>query len=69
VDGTWFWGGGTRANGGPATSRLDNKRAGVVLAYGVTARQSIKLAYSFGASTRVGDNFGTVAAGYQLLWF
>jgi hypothetical protein len=48
---------------------LDNKRIGAVLAWGLTARQSIKLSYSFGASVRVGDNFRTAGVAYQLLWF
>ena len=69
LDGTWFWGGASHTNGGPATARMDNKRVGVLLAIGVTSRQSIKIGYSYGASTRVGDNFGTVAVAYQRLWF
>ena len=69
LDGTWFWGGATRTNDGPASARQDNKRVGAVVAIGVTARQSIKVAYSYGASTRVGDDFGTLGIAYQLLWF
>jgi hypothetical protein len=48
---------------------MDNKRMGAVLALGLTARQSVKLGYSFGASTRVGESFGTLAIAYQTLWF
>jgi len=69
LDGTWFWGGGSRTNGGPVTARMNNKRIGAVLALGLTPRQSIKLSYSFGASVRVGDDFGTAGVAYQLLWF
>jgi hypothetical protein len=69
LDGTWFWGGDTRTNGGPATSRQDSKRLGAVLALGLTPRQSIKLSYSFGASVRLGQNFRTAGLAYQLLWF
>jgi hypothetical protein len=69
LDGTWFWGGGTHVNDGPTTARMDNKRIGAVLALGLTPRQSVKLSYSFGASTRVGENFGTAGLAYQVLWF
>jgi hypothetical protein len=69
LDGTWFWGGDTRTDGGPPMARMDNKRIGSVLALGLTPRQSIKLSYSFGASVRVGQNFRTAGVAYQLLWF
>jgi hypothetical protein len=69
LDGTWFWGGATRTNGEPASTRVDNKRIGALLALGLTPRQSIKLTYSFGASVRVGQNFRTAGAAYQFLWF
>ena len=69
LDGTWFWGGDSHTNGGPGVARMDNKRIGAVVAIGLTARQSIKVTYSDGASTRVGDDFGTAGFAYQLLWF
>jgi hypothetical protein len=69
LDGTWFWGGDSHTNGGPAVARIDNKRVGALLAIGLTARQSVKISYSYGASTRVGDDFGMVGVAYQLLWF
>jgi hypothetical protein len=69
LDATWFWGGASHVDGGPAVSRIDNKRVGAVLAMGITDRQSVKLAYSYGASTRVGEDFGTVALAYQTVWF
>jgi Putative MetA-pathway of phenol degradation len=69
LDGTWYSGGASRSNGGPPSARLNNKRVGAILAIGLTARQSIKLGYSFGAATRVGDDFGTIGVAYQTLWF
>ena len=48
---------------------MNNKRIGAVLAIGLTARQSIRLGYSYGASTRVGEDFGTVGVAYQVLWY
>jgi len=69
LDGTWFWGGASHTNGGPGTARQDNKRVGALVALGLTASQSVKIVYSYGASTRVGDDFGTVGVAYQVLWF
>ena len=69
LDGTWFWGGASHTNGGPAVARQDNKRAGAVVAIGLSARQSVKVGYSYGASTRVGDDFGTLGVAWQVLWF
>ena len=69
LDGTWFWGGGSHTNGGPAATRVNSKRIGAVMAVGLTPRQSLKLSYSFGASVRVGEDFRTAAIAYQFLWF
>ena len=69
LDGTWYWGGGSSTNGGPTSARMNNKRLGALVAIGVTARQSVKLGYSYGAATRVGDDFGTLGLAYQVLWF
>jgi len=69
LDATWFWGGASHTDGGPAVTRINNKRVGALLAVGITGRQSIKLSYSYGASTRVGDDFGTAGLAYQVLWF
>jgi hypothetical protein len=69
LDGTRYWGGSSRTNGGPPSARMSNDRVGALVALGVTARQSIKLGYSYGAATRVGDDFGTLGVAYQVLWF
>jgi hypothetical protein len=69
LESTWYGGGATRANGGPPGSREDSTRLGGLLAIGLTRSQSVKFAYSYGASVRVGQNFGTFTAGYQWLWF
>lgn len=69
LDGTWYWGGATRTNGGPPSTRLSNKRIGGLVSLGITSRQSVKIGYNYGATTRVGDDFGTISVAYQLLWF
>jgi len=66
---TWYGGGATRSNGGAWSARQESTRLGGLVAIGLTASQSIKLSYSYGASIRVGQNFGTAAAAYQFLWF
>lgn len=66
---TWYNGGASHTNGGPASTRLDNARLGALLALQVAPRQSLKIGYNFGPSARVGSNFETVAVAYQLLWF
>lgn len=69
VDATWYGGAGVRVNGGPPASRLSNARLGATLSLPVGGRQSLKIAYSTGASTRTGNDFATVAVAWQLLWF
>jgi hypothetical protein len=69
LESTWFAGGASRSNGGPWGSRQESTRLGALLALGMTPSQSVKLSYSYGASARVGQNFGTAAAAWQFLWF
>jgi hypothetical protein len=69
LESTWYGGGATRSNGGPWSTRQESTRLGALLAVGLTPRQSIKLGYSYGAAVRVGQNFGSASAAYQLLWF
>ena len=69
ADATWYLGGELRVDGGPPTSRQDNTRAGVTASIPLAARQSLKLGYSRGASARVGQNFSTLTAAWQYMWF
>ena len=57
VDATWYGGADVRVNGGPPASRQNNTRLGGTLSLPVGARQSLKIAYSTGASTRTGSDF------------
>ena len=54
VDATWYGGADVRVDGGPPSARQNNARLGATLSLPVGARQSIKLGYSTGASTRTG---------------
>ncbi len=69
LDSTWYSGGATHVNGDPPTARLNNSRLGVTVSVPVAARQSVKLAYSEGASVRTGSDFKVISVAWQLLWF
>lgn len=69
ADYTYYTGGETTVDGVHNLDLQKNSRVGLTLAIPVTARQSIKLAWSKGASTRIGSDFTTYTIGYQLLWF
>jgi hypothetical protein len=69
ADATWYGGADVRVNDGPPASRQNNTRLGGTLSLPVGARQSLKIAYSTGASTRSGSDFSTVAVAWQYLWF
>ena len=47
---------------------LDNTRIGVTLSVPLSRSQSVKLAYSRGASVRFGQNFETYGAAWQIRW-
>jgi hypothetical protein len=68
VDATWYSGGRVRVDGGAPTQRQNNARLGATLAVPVGGRQSVKIAFSTGASTRTGADFNTLAVAWQILW-
>jgi hypothetical protein len=69
IDGTWYVGGASSLNGGPATGQQNNSRFGATLSLPLTKRQSLKLAYTAGATARTGSNFDTLSVAWQFLWF
>lgn len=66
---TWYAGGESSVNGTPASGSFRNMRFGATLAVPIGTRQSVKVAYSAGATTRLGADFKTITAGWQLLVF
>jgi hypothetical protein len=68
-DATWYTGGQSRIDGVLKGDQQRNTRLGAMLAVPVGARQSIKVAYSAGATTRVGADFRTVTIGWQIVFF
>lgn len=66
---TWYRGGTTRINGVNGQDLQQNTRLGATWSLPVGARQSIKLSYSAGATTRIGADFRTVAIAWQMVVF
>ena len=69
LDGTWYRGGQTSVNGGLKADLQRNTRAGATLSLPIGRRQSVKLSYTTGASTRVGTDFDTLGVAWQLVFF
>jgi hypothetical protein len=69
ADFTRYWGGETTLDGENKQDRQDNSRGGLTLAVPVLKRQSIKLTWARGVSTRVGSSFQTFGVAWQWLWF
>ena len=69
VNGTWYSGGQSRVDGVLKGDLQRNTRLGTTLALPIGARQSLKVAYSAGATTRVGADFRTLTFAWQLVVF
>jgi hypothetical protein len=69
ADGTFYEGGRTTVDGKRGEDRQENTRVGVTLAIPLGAHESLKLAWSRGATTRIGGDFDTVAIGLSVFWF
>jgi hypothetical protein len=62
VDGTWY-------QGGAGSTSQSNTRFGATLSLPLSKRQSLKVAYSAGATARTGSNFDTLGVAWQFVWF
>ena len=67
-DGTWYSGGSTNVDGVEKGDLQRNSRLGATLSVPINARQSAKVAFSTGATTRIGGDFNTLAVSWQLQW-
>jgi outer membrane putative beta-barrel porin/alpha-amylase len=65
VDFTFYTGGRVVIDDTPAAERQENTRAGLTLSIPTLRTSSVKLAWSTGASTRLGGNFDTFSAAWQ----
>jgi hypothetical protein len=65
---TWYSGGTTRIDGVDKANLQRNSRVGATLSLPLASRQSIKVAYSTGATTRFGGDFDTLGVAWQMIW-
>jgi hypothetical protein len=68
-DMTWYGGGQSTVDGAPASGSYHNTRFGGTFALPIGTRQSVKVGYSAGATTRLGADFQTFTVGWQRLFF
>jgi hypothetical protein len=68
-DMTWYRGGSTSIENAAPTIPQNNTRAGVTFSFPLSARQSVKVAYSTGTTSRLGTDFDSVAVAWQFSWF
>ena len=66
-DGNFWKGGRVTVNGVAAGEEQRNSRLGLTLAAPI-GRQQIRIAYSFGAYTRLGGDFSSIGVTYSYLW-
>jgi hypothetical protein len=69
INGTWYSGGRSSIDGVDKEDLQRNTRLGATLSIPVGARQSIKIAYSTGATTRTGADFQTFTVAWQMVFF
>jgi hypothetical protein len=67
-DATGYHGGQTSVNGVDKANLQSNTRLGVTLSLPLARSQSIKIAYSDGATTRIGASFRTLTLAWQMAW-
>jgi hypothetical protein len=68
-DVTWYGGGQSTVDGAVTSDPFRNTRLGGTLAVPIGTRQSVKVAYSDGAATRLGADFTTITVGWQVVIF
>jgi Putative MetA-pathway of phenol degradation len=69
LDSTWYSGGRTAVDGVEKADFQRNSRVGATVSVPLGSRQSLKAAWSTGATTRVGGDFDTLSVAWQKVWF
>lgn len=69
INGTWYAGGRSRIDGAYNADLQRNTRLGGTVSVPFSARQSLKFAYSAGATTRIGADFRTLTTAWQIVLF
>jgi hypothetical protein len=68
-DANYYRGGRTTVDGVPGGEIMANSRAGLTLSIPFGARQSCKVTWSEGVTTRLGGEFRTIGVAWQYVWF
>jgi hypothetical protein len=68
-DATWYGGGAATLDGADGPDPFRNVRLGATWALPLGTRQSLKVAYSAGAFTRIGADFRTITVAWQMRLF
>ena len=68
-DYTYFSGGESSLNGVVQHDRQSNSRGGITVSYPLGPGQSLKMTWARGVLTRIGSDFDTFGAAWQLTWF
>jgi hypothetical protein len=68
LDATHYSGGNTEIDGVPGRNRQSNERVGMTLSVPVNRKQSVKINFSSGVSTRTGTDFDSFGAAWQYRW-
>jgi hypothetical protein len=66
---TFYRGGSTVINDKENEDRQKNARIGATFSYPLNQKQSLKVAWAKGVTTRIGGNLNTIAVGWQYAWF
>ena len=69
ADATYYTGGQSTLAGVAKDDRLGNSRVGLTAAFPLGRRQSLKLGWASGVTTRIGGDFDTFSVAWQILWF
>ena len=65
---TYYRGGQTTVNGVRNTDRQANSRVGATFSLPLNQRESIKVGWAKGVTTRFGGDFNTIAVAWQYVW-
>lgn len=66
---TFYSGGSTVLNDTTNEDRQRNARIGATFSFPVNQRQSLKVVWAKGVTTRIGGNLNTIAVAWQYAWF
>lgn len=67
-DGNFWHGGRPTTNGMPGSQLQKNSRVGATLAMPIARQQQLRVAFSFGAYTRLGGDFKALGVSYSYVW-